>query len=361
MLYHLLRPLLFSQDAETAHDRIHRFGRALQKNAIARRILSSVYKYTHPSLHTSVFDINFPNPVGVAAGFDKPAELVDLMEAIGFGFTEIGAVTPRPQFGNEKPRLFRLPQDEAIINRMGFNNDGVDVALENLSKRVSSIVVGANIGKNKDTPNEQAADDYLRLFDLLQEHVDFLTVNVSSPNTANLRKLQEKGPLMELLRELQERNTQLPKPKKLLLKISPDMTAMQMEDLIDVALETGIDGIIATNTTVSRENLRTEQGKVIDIGNGGLSGEPLRERATEVISYIYARTQGALPIIGVGGISSDEHAYEKIRAGASLVQVYSGLIYKGPGLVKQINKGLVQLLNKDGFSNIQEAVGANHK
>lgn len=301
-----------------------------------------MYTYEHPDLVQEVAGLRFRNPVGLAAGFDKNAELVDELEALGFGFIEIGTVTPRPQPGNEKPRLFRLKKDKALINRMGFNNKGAAVAAAKLSHRKSKILVGGNIGKNKDTPNDQALSDYLICFRELFDVVDYFVVNVSSPNTPGLRDLQEKGPLTELLRELQKKNKEKFHPKPIFLKIAPDLTFSQLDDIIDIIKETQIAGVIATNTTISRADLRTNQAEIDKAGAGGLSGAPLAHRATEVIRYICDKSNNAFPVIGVGGIGSASDAKDKKNAGASLLQLYTGFIYEGPGLVKDICKSLVK-------------------
>lgn len=295
----------------------------------------------HPSLERELFGLKFKNPVGIAAGFDKDAKMIDELDAMGFGFVEIGTLTPAGQDGNDKPRLFRLKNDQAIINRMGFNNDGVRKAVERLKKRKSDVLVGGNIGKNKITPNETAIRDYLECYDHLYEHVDYFTINVSSPNTPNLRELQEKEPLKKLLLTISEHNKKQSKTKPILLKIAPDLTKEQLDDIVDIVEEVGIDGIIATNTTVSRECPSTDWKRINKIGAGGLSGKPVAQKSTEVIKYIYQKSDGKIPIIGVGGIFSAKDAQEKIAAGATLVQVYTGFVYKGPGLVKSINKSLI--------------------
>jgi dihydroorotate dehydrogenase len=263
---------------------------------------------------------------------------------MGFGFIEIGTVTPRPQPGNPTPRLFRLPQDEALVNRMGFNNDGAAAAAERLGRRHNrKLIIGGNIGKNKDTPNEQAGADYVAAFEALAEVVDYFVVNVSSPNTPGLRELQDKEPLIKLLQQVQTRNLARATPRPLLLKIAPDLTDAQLDDILDIARETQLSGLVATNTTIARPTtLRTAAATVASYGAGGLSGRPLRERATEVIRYLHRRSQGELPIIGAGGIHSAQDALEKLAAGATLVQLYTGFIYEGPGLVKQINQALVR-------------------
>lgn len=284
--------------------------------------------------------LKFKNKIGLAAGFDKNAVLFEQLESFGFGFVEIGTVTPLPQSGNPQPRLFRLKKDEALINRMGFNNDGVDAVVERLKNRKGGIIIGGNIGKNKVTPNEEAVNDYIICFEKLHDYVDYFVVNVSSPNTPNLRALQEKGPLLEILNELKKRNNEKQTQKPILLKIAPDLTDGQLTDIIDIVKESGIDGIIATNTTIDRNHLKTEKSELESIGNGGLSGKPVGKRSTEVIEFLSKNSKQQIPIIGVGGIYSAKDAQEKIDAGASLVQVYSGFVYEGPGLIKEVAKSI---------------------
>ncbi|TAN01018.1 MAG: quinone-dependent dihydroorotate dehydrogenase [Chitinophagaceae bacterium] len=305
-----------------------------------KTLLRSLFCYDNPALKRELFGITFPNPVGLAAGFDKDARYVDTLTCLGFGFIEIGTVTPLPQPGNDKPRLFRLPKDKALINRMGFNNEGAEAAAGRLKKRKSPIIIGGNIGKNKITPNENAVDDYATCFHALYDVVDYFTVNVSSPNTPGLRGLQEKEPLRRLLLHLQKLNSQKTLAKPVLLKIAPDISNDQLDDIIEIIYETNLYGIVAANTTVSREGLKTPSDKVQSMGAGGLSGKPLQKRSTEIISYIHQKSEGRIPIIASGGIFSAEDAYEKLSAGASLVQVYTGFIYEGPGVVKNICKGL---------------------
>ncbi len=338
----IIRPLLFQFDAEKVHHFVCSALKLAYRFPFGKQILASVYKFEHPSLVREVAGLRFPNPVGLAAGFDKNAEMTDEMEAIGFGFVEIGTVTPKPQPGNEKPRLFRLPADKGIINRMGFNNRGSGVASGKLRYRKSSIPVGGNIGKNKTTPNEQAPDDYVKCFQELYDNVDYFVVNVSSPNTPGLRELQEKAPLLHLLSKLQQLNNTKQKPKPIFLKIAPDLTNSQLDDIIEIVLQSGIAGVIATNTTLSRSDLRTPDAAVEAIGAGGLSGKPLKVRSTEVIRYICEQSRHAFPVIAVGGIFSPADAREKLEAGASLVQIYTGFIYEGPGLIKRICKSLVR-------------------
>lgn len=297
-----------------------------------------------------VMGLRFPSPVGLAAGMDKDAKHVDAMSALGFGFIEVGTLTPKPQPGNEQPRLFRLPADRALINRMGFNNGGVVEAVERLRKRRPGIIVGGNIGKNKTTPNEQAVSDYITCFEALYPVVDYFVVNVSSPNTPGLRELQEKGPLLEILGRLKELGDQMirrsdertMRPRPILLKIAPDLTDAQLDDVCDVVKESGIAGVIATNTTIARDKLTTPRAEVEAMGAGGVSGAPVRQRSTEVVRYLRQQLPRPLVIIGVGGIDSAEAALEKLNAGADLVQVYTGLIYEGPALVKRINQACAQ-------------------
>lgn len=298
------------------------------------------------ALEREVFGIKFPHPVGLAAGLDKNARAFDALGAMGFAFVEVGTVTPRPQPGNPLPRLFRLKQDKAIINRMGFNNDGVETMVKNLKKRRTKVIIGGNIGKNKVTPNEDAIRDYVLGFNTLYAYVDYFTVNVSSPNTPNLRALQDKEPLTELLQALTAANMQKPKQKPILLKIAPDLTHQQLDDIVEIVEKTGIAGIVATNTTITRDNLTYSKEFIENIGNGGLSGAPETKMSTEVIRYVHEKSKGAFPIIGVGGIMTPEDAYEKLQAGASLVQIYTGFIYEGPALIKNICNFLVEKSKK---------------
>ncbi len=336
----LIKPLLFQLTAEKAHYTTFSVVRFLFKIPFVPAIFKAIYGYEHPSLARTVFGLTFKNPVGLAAGFDKNAVLVDELAAMGFGFVEIGTLTPKAQPGNDKPRLFRLKEDEAIINRMGFNNDGVKDAVERLKKRNSKVLIGGNIGKNKVTPNENAVDDYMICFNELFDVVDYFVVNVSSPNTPNLRALQEKEPLKQLLQTLQDANMARPVQKPILLKIAPDLTDSQLDDIIEIVQETKIAGVIATNTTISREGLLSDPSLVAEMG--GLSGKPVRERSTEVIRYLSTKSNQSFPIIGVGGIHSPADAIEKLKAGASLIQLYTGFIYEGPSLVSDINKALVK-------------------
>jgi dihydroorotate dehydrogenase len=310
-----------------------------------RFLLKRSYQKKSASLHRKLWGIDFPNPVGLAAGFDKDAKHIDALACLGFGFIEIGTLTPKAQDGNPAPRLFRLPTDKALINRMGFNNGGVDAAVLRLQQRKERIIIGGNIGKNKITPNEEAYKDYEYNVKALHAVVDYFVVNVSSPNTPGLRELQEKAPLMDLLHKVQAVNKALPNPKPVLLKIAPDLTDTQLDDIIEIVAATQIDGIVATNTTIDRSQLQTPASEVEAIGAGGLSGKPVTARSTEVIRYIHQKTNGSIPMIAVGGIFTAADAIEKLNAGASLVQVYTGFIYEGPGMVKRICNGLLQQKN----------------
>lgn len=303
-------------------------------------ICESLFVPKQKKLERKLFGLTFSNPVGLAAGFDKDACFFNELGSLGFGFIEVGTVTPKPQTGNPKPRLFRLKKDDALINRMGFNNKGIDRMTSRLKKRRTKIVIGGNIGKNKVTPNENAIDDYVSCFNALHPYVDYFVVNVSSPNTPDLRELQDKEPLTKLLTVLQELNGSLSASKPMLLKIAPDLTDGQLDDIVQIAKDVHLDGIVATNTTISRNDLSVSNERLEQIGNGGLSGRPVRQRSTEVIRYISEKTNGQLPIIAVGGIFNAEDAREKLNAGASLVQVYTGFIYEGPAIVKNICKGI---------------------
>ncbi|WP_461304060.1 quinone-dependent dihydroorotate dehydrogenase [Aureisphaera sp.] len=333
----ILRPLLFCFDPEKVHHftfKMIRFCHQIGMGGMFR----SMYTSKDPRLERKLFGLTFPNPVGLAAGFDKDAKLYRELSNFGFGFIEIGTVTPKPQDGNPKKRLFRLKSDSAIINRMGFNNGGVEEAVERLRLN-KNVLVGGNIGKNKVTPNADAVNDYVICFEALFDHVDYFVVNVSSPNTPNLRELQDKKPLTDLLNTLQQKNAAKSNRKPILLKIAPDLTDAQLVDIIEIVSDTQIDGVIATNTTISREGLTSENKKEM----GGLSGKPLTHRSTEVIRFLSEKSNKAFPIIGVGGIHTVEDALEKIEAGASLIQLYTGFIYEGPTLIKAINRRLLQL------------------
>ena len=337
----LIRPILFWFDPEEVHYFSFSFIKFICKIPFVPNILKSIYEVKDSRLEREVFGLKFKNPVGLAAGFDKDAKCYKELSNFGFGFIEIGTLTPKPQDGNPKKRLFRLKKNNAIINRMGFNNGGVDAAVLRLKKN-KGILIGGNIGKNKLTPNEDAISDYLICFDALFDYVDYFVVNVSSPNTPNLRELQEKKPLTELLSKLESRNSEHSTKKPILLKIAPDLTNDQLLDIIDIVNETKIAGVIATNTTISREGLQTENNPDVLGETGGLSGKPLTKRATEVIRFLSEKSNKAFPIIGVGGIHSNEDALEKLEAGASLVQLYTGFIYEGPKLVTEINKKILE-------------------
>lgn len=340
-MFKVLRSLLFILPAETAHHFTLNTLQLLCSIPLVRPLLAWIYQSPDTSGQTEVFGLQFKNKVGLAAGFDKNAKYIDVLDALGFGFIEIGTVTPLPQEGNPKPRLFRLPKDEAIINRMGFNNDGVDVIVERLKKVNASILIGGNIGKNKVTPNEHAVEDYVICFNKLFDYVDYFVVNVSSPNTPNLRELQEKEQLFKILNTLQEINASKRKPKPILLKIAPDLNEAQLLDILAVIHESKTAGLISSNTTISRDTLTTSKKQVEAIGPGGLSGKPILNKSNEVLRFLQANNKKNIPIIAVGGIHSGKDAKEKIALGASLVQVYTGFIYEGPGLIRDIRKNLV--------------------
>ena len=332
------RPFLFKLHAEIAHGVIFRTLKTIQ--AIPGGIALTKLFCGVKQKPVEVFGIKFPNPVGLAAGLDKDADAFDILGAMGFGFVEIGTVTPKAQPGNPKPRLYRLVKNHALINRMGFNNKGVEHTVNMLRKKKTNIIIGGNIGKNKVTPNDNAVTDYLICFEALFPYVDYFVLNVSSPNTPNLRELQDKEPLKHLLLTIQNVNNAKPKSKPVLLKIAPDLSNSQLDDIIEIVNETKIAGLVATNTTISRNNLSYSSSEIDAIGNGGLSGEPLKNRSTEVIKYLFQKSNGTIPIIGVGGIMSVDDAKEKLEAGAKLVQLYTGFIYEGPELIKNIVKNL---------------------
>lgn len=333
----IIRPILFSFDPEKVHYFTFSMIRTVSKIPLVPSIFRCIYKVKDPRLERKLFGLTFPNPVGLAAGFDKDARLYKELSNFGFGFIEIGTITPKPQDGNPKKRLFRLREDSGIINRMGFNNGGLEQAIERLKKN-KGVLIGGNIGKNKVTPNEEAVNDYVVCFEGLFEYVDYFVVNVSSPNTPNLRALQNKEPLTKLLQTLQDLNSEKSARKPILLKIAPDLMDEQLLDIIDIVKTTEIDGVIATNTTISRDRLTSKNKDEV----GGLSGKPLTKRSTEVIRFLAEKSNKAFPIIGVGGIHSAADALEKINAGADLVQLYTGFVYEGPNLVKSINKSLLK-------------------
>ncbi len=349
-MYPFIRTILFAQDSEKVHYRVMNLLSFAYSVPFVGRLLKSLYAIHDPSLSRTLWGITFPNPVGLAAGFDKDARFVDPLACLGFGFVEIGTVTPQPQAGNPKPRLFRLVPDRALINRMGFNNRGAAGAATRLEARRERIIVGGNIGKNKDTPNEKAGDDYEACLRTLSDAVDYFVVNVSSPNTPGLRELQDSASLSRLLSRLQAVNKTLA-DKPILLKIAPDLSNAQIDDIITVVRDTGIAGIVATNTTLDRSNLTTSAGELAHIGNGGLSGLPLQKRSTEIIRYIHEHAPN-IPLIASGGIFTPSDAIEKIQAGAALVQVYSGFIYEGPSIVKDICRGIGDR-NKQEYSKVR--------
>ena len=332
-----IKPILFLFDPEWVHHTVFSTLKLIHRIPGMGNLIKGFYQVKDQRLERKLFGLTFPNPVGLAAGFDKDAKLYKELSNFGFGFIEIGTLTPKPQPGNPKKRLFRLPEDGGLINRMGFNNEGVEAAIERL-KRNKGILIGGNIGKNKLTPNEEAVSDYVQCFEALFPHVDYFVVNVSSPNTPNLRALQDKEPLTHLLQTLKDLNHSKSKPKPILLKIAPDLTEEQLVDIIDIVTSVKIDGVIATNTTLSREGLHSKNKSEM----GGLSGKPVTKKSTEVIRFLHKKSKNAFPIIGVGGIHSPKDAIEKLEAGASLVQLYTGFVYEGPGVVKKINKAILK-------------------
>jgi dihydroorotate dehydrogenase len=337
----IIRPILFRLDPEKVHHLIVflvKLGFLIPGVSL---IVKSIFTLEHPKLKRTVLGMEFKNPVGLAAGFDKNASFYKQFANFGFSFIEIGTVTPKGQNGNPKPRLFRLPCDNAIINRMGFNNIGVKEVVRNLKNRKNKIIIGGNIGKNTATPNKLAVNDYINTFNELYYYVDYFVVNVSCPNICDLRELQDKDSLTEILSNLTKEREYKTLKKPILLKISPDLNYNQIDEVIEIVKEVKIDGFVATNTTTGRYNLSTPANKVQAIGNGGMSGKPLKDRSTEIIRYICQKTNGSIPIIGVGGIMDPADAIEKLNAGASLVQIYSGFIYEGPALVKRINKAIL--------------------
>jgi dihydroorotate dehydrogenase len=338
----LIKPLLFSFQPEKAHYMATGWLTFLCKIPGIPNLIRALYAVDDKRLERKLFGLTFKNPVGLAAGFDKDARWFNELTNLGFGFIEIGTLTPKPQIGNPQPRLFRLPEDQGLINRMGFNNLGAEDAVHRLKNRKTNLIIGGNIGKNTATSNDDALADYVFNFNTLHDYVDYFVVNVSCPNVKDLTKLQDTPFLLSLLGELKRINSTKQKPKPILLKIAPDLNNSQLDEIIEIVAQTKIDGIIATNTTTSREGLKTDKKRVEEIANGGLSGLPVRERSTEVIRYLAEKSNKAFPIIGVGGIHSPEDALEKIKAGADLVQIYTGFIYEGPGLIKAINKKILE-------------------
>ena len=333
----LIKPILFLFDPEWVHHTVFYLLKVIHRIPGMGNLIRSFYHLKDQRLERKLFGLTFPNPVGLAAGFDKDANLYQELSNFGFGFIEIGTLTPKPQPGNPKKRLFRLPEDDGLINRMGFNNQGVEEAIKRLKKN-KGVLIGGNIGKNKTTPNDEAVSDYVECFEALFPHIDYFVVNVSSPNTPNLRALQHKEPLQHLLQTLKDLNLKRTSPKPILLKIAPDLTDDQLLDIIDIVTTVKIDGVIASNTTLSREKLISSNRSEM----GGLSGKPIAERSTEVIRFLHEKSNNAFPIIGVGGIHSPEDAINKLNAGASLIQLYTGFVYEGPGLIKKINKAILE-------------------
>ena len=342
MYKHIIRPLFFQFDPEQVHHavvKLLKFGLSIPGS---RWLINKATSVDDPALRRELFGLHFKNPVGIAAGFDKNASVYDELGALGFSHIEIGTVTPKGQPGNPKPRLFRLAKDKGLINRMGFNNLGLEEAVKKLRKRNTNLIIGGNIGKNTATPNDKAIDDYVTNFIGLFPVVDYFVVNVSCPNISDLHELQDQDALMKILNAIQQINLAKPKPKPVLLKVSPDLNENQLDEVIAIIKETGIQGVVATNTSISRQTLQHDADKAKVIGNGGLSGLPIKERSTEIIRYLASKSNNAFPIIGVGGIFTAEDAIEKIRAGADLVQVYTGFIYEGPMIAKKINKAILK-------------------
>ncbi|NOQ25841.1 MAG: quinone-dependent dihydroorotate dehydrogenase [Bacteroidales bacterium] len=342
MYKNLVRPLLFLLQPETIHHLIVNFLKIGFKIPGISFLVKKCYTIKDSRLKTSFLGMEFDNPIGFAAGFDKNAEVYNQFTNFGFSFIEIGTVTPVPQDGNPKPRSFRIPKDNGLINRMGFNNKGVDFAVNQLKNKKHKAIIGGNIGKNTATANNDALNDYVICFEKLYDHVDYFVVNLSCPNIKDLRKLQDKDSTISILNKLTEIRGLKSPYKPILLKISPDLNNEQLDDVVETFNVTGIDGIVATNTTVSRENLITDESRIKEIANGGLSGKPLSNRSTEIIRYITEKSNSTIPIIGVGGIMTEEDALEKLNAGASLIQLYTGFIYEGPAFVKRINKALLR-------------------
>jgi len=343
----IIRPLFFSLSPESIHHVVVKGLKTLYSIPGLDKLSKRYSTVNDKSLEREVFGLKFSNPVGIAAGFDKQAIMYNQLANLGFGFVEIGTITPKGQSGNPKPRLFRLPKDKALINRMGFNNVGVDEAVKNLKKRKTNIIIGGNIGKNTATPNDKAIADYVFCFEKLYDYVDYFVVNVSCPNITDLRELQDQEKLTKILLKLQQIKKSKSVQKPVLLKVSPDLNNKQLDEVIEIVRETKIEGVVATNTSVTRNKLSTDASKVKEIGNGGLSGKPVRDRATEVIKYLAENSGKAFPIIGVGGIFTPEDAIEKLKAGADLVQVYTGFVYEGPFIARKINCALLEDFNKE--------------
>ncbi len=338
----LIRPLLFLFDPEKVHHFTFSFLKYSFRIPFVKSLVKSSFTVEHPSLERNLFGLKFKSPVGLGAGFDKNALLISELESFGFGFIEIGTVTPNAQKGNPKKRLFRLKEDQGIINRMGFNNDGVETIVKRLKQLNSNVIIGGNIGKNTNSSTDQYTDDYLRCFKELHPHVDYFVLNVSCPNVGSMAKLQDKDYLVELISTVQKSNKTFKIQKPILLKIAPDLNEVQLQEVIDIVAETKIEGVIASNTSMNREGLKASKEQLIEIGNGGLSGQPVKDKSTSVIRFLAEKSNKAFPIIGIGGIHSADDALEKIAAGADLVQIFTGFIYEGPSLVKKINKALIK-------------------
>ena len=353
-MYGLAKHLLFKADPEVLHDLVLKVGSKIGNKKLVKNALKALYDFEDEMLHINLFGREFRNPVGLAAGFDKNGELIELFPYLGFGFAEIGSVTAKPSKGNPKPRIFRLTEDEALINRMGLNNYGAEAVAEKLSGKRFEMPVGINLAKTPEIMGKHGVEDFLYSFERLYPLGDFTVLNISCPNTKDGKTFEDKEALDELLESLSELRENFNKP--LLIKISPDLSYKALDDILEVSKEHKIDGYVICNTTTQRCNLKTDEERVKKIGYGGLSGKPIKDRATELIRYVYSQSDDEI-IIGVGGIFSAEDAYEKITAGSSLVELFTGLVYKGPGVVKKINKGLTNILEKEGFSKIEEAVG----
>ena len=338
----IIRPILFCFDPEKVHYFTFSVIRNLSKLPGIKSVIKSLYMVEDKRLERQLFGLTFKNPVGLAAGFDKNAVLYNELANFGFGFIEIGTVTPKAQEGNPKKRLFRLKEDNGIINRMGFNNEGLQAAITQLKKNKGQLIIGGNIGKNTQTLPEDYTKDYLECFNALHPYVDYFVLNVSCPNVGSHAKLNDKDYLLELISSVQKANATFSKQKPILLKIAPDLNTVQLDEIIELIAETNLDGVIASNTSIDRTGLKTSEQRLSDIGNGGLSGKPIKEKSTKVIQYLAEKSNKAFPIIGVGGIHSAEDALEKLEAGADLVQVYTGFIYEGPSLIKRINKALLK-------------------
>lgn len=346
-MYKLIRSILFKFDPEKMHYFTSGMLNMVLKFPFMKAVWNALFQINHPSLEKELFGLKFKNPVGLAAGFDKNASMFNDLAYCGFGFIEIGTVTPKGQPGNEKPRLFRLIEDEGIINRMGFNNEGVESVIKNLKNNKRQIIIGGNIGKNTATSPDLYTEDYCDVFKSLHPYVDYFVLNVSCPNVGSHAKLGDKDYLLELISAVQLLNEKENNPKPILLKIAPDLNHIQLDEIIEIVQTTNIDGVIATNTSVSREGLKKSKDQLMAIGNGGLSGKPIKDMSTETIKYLAQKSNKAFPIIGVGGIHSSTDAIEKIEAGADLIQLYTGFIYEGPALVSKINKELIKYYKKN--------------